>query len=107
MIEWLPRSDSGAVVAVRRGRFILPVAAPMTEQCHVKRIDLIAPANPVPLIASYFFTPACATAEVRARIRLARTQRVAAVAELSDGRRMEAGADVLVTLGACVEDVYG
>lgn len=81
------------------------VASPMTETNHVKRIDVVAPRNPEPGVASFHFSPASGTAEVRSRIRLARSQRVTVTAEFNDGRRVEASASVVVTLGACVEEL--
>ena len=39
------------------------------------------------------------------RIKLNDSQRIIAIAELSDGTFWTAGADVVVTLAACVEDL--
>jgi sulfur-oxidizing protein SoxY len=41
---------------------------------------------------------------VATRIRLADTQTVVAISELSDGSFWSASADVVVTLAACLED---
>jgi sulfur-oxidizing protein SoxY len=68
-----------------------------------KRLVLIAPANPFPLIAELRFGPRAAAAEAAIRVRLARTQTVVAAAELKDGSVWAATADVTVTSGACVE----
>ncbi len=83
------------------------VASPMTAADHVTRIDITAPRNPEPRVASFHFSPASGAAEVRSRIRLAGSQRVTASAEFSDGRRVEASASVVVTLGACVDEMFG
>ena len=99
----LPRlAETGDSVPLR-----VRVASPMTETNHVTRIDVMAPRNPEPRVASFHFSPASGTAEVRSRIRLARSQRVTVRAEFNDGRHVEASASVVVTLGACVEDVFG
>ena len=96
----LAETGNSVPVAVR-------VRSPMTDASHVTRIDILAPRNPEPRIASFHFTPICGVAEVRSRIRLAGSQRVTARAEFNDGRRVEASASVVVTLGACVEDLLG
>jgi sulfur-oxidizing protein SoxY len=41
--------------------------------------------------------------EVESRVRLAGTQRVAAVATLADGTLYAATADVIVTVSACID----
>ena len=40
-------------------------------------------------------------------LRLARSQTVLALAEMSDGSVRSGAASILVTLGACVEEVWG
>ena len=43
-------------------------------------------------------------AMVGTRIKLGDSQRIVAIAETSDGRFWSAGADVIVTLAACLEE---
>ena len=100
-VELPPIAETGNSVPIR-----ISVDSPMTEDDYVRSIEIRVPGNPEPVAATYFFTPACGVAAVRTNIRLARTQRVTAVAEFADGRRRAAHADVVVTLGACVEEVY-
>ncbi len=100
-VELPPIAETGNSVPIR-----VSVDSPMTDDDHVRSIEIRVPGNPEPIAATYFFTPACGVAALRTNIRLARTQRVTAVAELADGRRLSAHADVVVTLGACVEEVY-
>src|SRR5262249_14594056 len=66
--------------------FTVSVDRPSTEKDYVKAIHVIAPANPQPSVASFRFTPLSGRASAASRLRLARTQDVIAVAELSDGK---------------------
>jgi len=72
----------------------------------VRRIVLVATGNPFPLAAEYKFGPRSGKAEVATRIRLARSQVVAAVAELADGSLWQTSGEITVTAGACAEN-YG
>ena len=100
-VELPPIAETGNSVPIR-----VSVASPMTADDHVRSIEIRVPGNPEPVAATYFFTPESGIAAVRTNIRLARTQRVTAVAEFSDGRRATGSADIVVTLGACVEEIY-
>jgi sulfur-oxidizing protein SoxY len=77
------------------------VASPMTEADHVKAIHIVAEGNPSPGVASFFFTPANGKAEVQLRVRLAQTQRIVVIAQMSDGSLGRADREVKVTLGGC------
>ncbi len=72
-----------------------------TPTVYVKAVHLFAELNPNPEVASFFFTPASGRARIATRIRLARTQRVIALAEISDGRVWRAANEVKVTIGGC------
>ncbi|MDE0350634.1 MAG: hypothetical protein OXM56_13120 [Gammaproteobacteria bacterium] len=100
-VELPPIAETGNSVPIR-----VSVDAPMTAEDHVRRIEIRVPGNPEPIAATYFFTPDSGVAAVRTNIRLARTQRVTAVAEFSDGRQATGFADIVVTLGACVDEIY-
>ena len=100
-VELPPIAETGNSVPIR-----VSVDSPMTADDHVRRIDIRVPGNPEPVAATYFFTPDSGIAAIRANIRLARTQRVTAVAEFSHGRQASGFADIVVTLGACVDEVY-
>lgn len=71
---------------------------------HVKRIALFNEKNPQPDVAIFHFTPQSAEARVMTRIRLATTQHVTAVAELSDGRCFATRREVIITIAACTEE---
>ena len=81
----------------------IDVDSPMTAADHVARIDVFAPANPVPRLVGFELTPLSGVASVEARIRLADSQRVWVVAATGDGRLFGATAEVVVTLAACLD----
>jgi sulfur-oxidizing protein SoxY len=83
------------------------VDSPMTEADHVKAIHLFADGNPVPRVASYQLGPRAGKAEIAMRIRLARSQRVIAIAELKDGSFWSDTREINVAQGACVDDAEG
>lgn len=77
------------------------IDSPMTDDDHVKAIHVLADRNPQPGVASFTLTPANGRAEVQLRMRLAETQTLIAVAELSDGSSWIATREVKVTIGGC------
>jgi sulfur-oxidizing protein SoxY len=81
--------------------FSVSVDSPMTEKDYVKAIHVIATANPQPGVATFRLTPLSGKATVASRMRLARTQEVISVAELSDGKFLIAKREVKVTIGGC------
>jgi sulfur-oxidizing protein SoxY len=82
------------------------VDSPMTEGDHVARIHLLSMANPRPQVAAFHLGPRAGLAEVGTRIKLSRTQQVVAMAEMSDGSLWRDQASIVVTLGACVEEIW-
>ena len=79
------------------------VESPMTAADHVRRIALFTERNPQPDVAVFQLTPANGRAAVTTRVRLATSQTLVALAELSDGSFWQQRVDVIVTLAACVE----
>jgi len=79
------------------------VDSPMSEADYVRRIDLVSEKNPVPLMASFFLGPHMGRAEVESRVRLNGTQRVTALAQLSDGSFWFDTADIAVNESACLD----
>jgi sulfur-oxidizing protein SoxY len=73
----------------------------MTEADYVKRIHVLATGNPQPAVATFHFFPASGKAAVSSRMRLATTQDVVAVAEISDGKFAMVRRNVKVTIGGC------
>ncbi len=79
----------------------LSVASPMTPEDHVKAIHLLSTANPRAHVATFRFTLLSGKARVTSRMRLAKTQEVVAIAELSDGTFLKAIQTVDVKVGGC------
>jgi sulfur-oxidizing protein SoxY len=80
------------------------VESSMTAADHVKTIHVFSEKNPQPNVISAHLGLRAGRAVVSTRIRLADTQTVMAVAEMSDGSFWSDRIDVLITLGACLED---
>jgi sulfur-oxidizing protein SoxY len=80
------------------------VESPMTAADHVKAIHVFAERNPLPNILSVHLGPRSGRARVATRVRLADTQNVLAIAQLSDGSFWSDRVHVVVTLSACLEE---
>ena len=80
------------------------VDSPMTKADHVKAIHVFNEKNPQPNVLTVRLGPRAGKAQVSTRIRLADTQKVIAIAEMSDGTFWSDTAEVVVTLAACLED---
>lgn len=91
-----PLAENGNVVPLA-----FEVESPMTAESHVKSVTLFVPENPLPVAAVYHFTPLIPKAAGQMRIRLAKSQTILAVAEMSDGTLFSAKQDVKVTIGGC------
>jgi len=81
------------------------VDSPMTATDHVRSVHVFAERNPRPLVASFRFGPDAGRAQLTTRIRLAGSQRVVALAVLSDGSCWTDGAEVVVTSAACLDEM--
>ena len=81
------------------------VASPMTANDYVKSIHVFNEKNPQPNIGNFHLGPLSGRAQVTTRIRLADSQKIVAIARLSDGSFWSASVDVVVTLAACTEEV--
>ena len=99
-LELPPLSENGHVVPMR-----VAVASPMTEADHVRAIHVFTEKNPQPNVASFRLGPRAGRALINTRVRLADTQTVTAIAEMSDGSLWTASAHVIVTLAACLEEL--
>jgi sulfur-oxidizing protein SoxY len=83
---------------------IVSVESPMTATDYVKAIHIFNEKNPQPNVISVRLHPRAGRAAFTTRIRLADSQTVTAIAELSDGSFWSDDIDVIVTLAACIED---
>ena len=81
------------------------VSNPMTSEDYVKSIHVFNEKNPQPNIGNFYLGVQAGRAQISTRIRLADSQKVVAIAHLSDGSFWSATADVVVTLAACTEEV--
>jgi sulfur-oxidizing protein SoxY len=81
------------------------VASPMTANDYVKSIHVFNEKNPQPHIGNFHLGPQSGRAQVSTRIRLADSQKIVAIAQLSDGSFWSTTVDVVVTLAACTEEV--
>ncbi|HEX4585360.1 MAG TPA: SoxY-related AACIE arm protein [Burkholderiaceae bacterium] len=79
------------------------VESPMTAADHVKAIHVFVEKNPQPYVAAFHLGPRAGRASVSTRIRLADTQTVVAICQMSDGSFWSGSADSVVTLAACTE----
>jgi sulfur-oxidizing protein SoxY len=99
-LEVPPLVENGNAVPVT-----IIVDSPMTEADHVKAIHVFNEKNPQPRVISVALGPRAGNASVATRIKLADTQRIVGIAEMSDGSFWTGEANVIVTIAACVEDV--
>lgn len=79
------------------------VDSPMTEADHVRAIHILSPRNPIALISSFRLGPRAGRPKVSTSIRLAGSQDVTALAELSDGSFWTDTKNVIVTIAACID----
>ena len=92
-------ADNGNSVAMK-----VSVESPMSAPDHVKSIRLLSERNPVQEMAAFHLGPRAGRAEIVSRVRLAGSQNVVAVAEMSDGSFWFDVANVIVTLSACLDE---
>jgi sulfur-oxidizing protein SoxY len=81
----------------------ITVESPMTAADHVKSIYIFSEKNPLPNVVRFHLGPRAGRAKVSTSIRLADTQRITALARMSDGSFWSADAEVIVTIAACLE----
>jgi len=81
------------------------VDSPMTRNDYVKAIHVFNEKNPQPNVISVKLGPRAGKAVISTRIRLADTQKIVAIAELSDGSCWSDAQEVVVTIAACLEDL--
>jgi len=95
-----PLVENGNTVACS-----VSVESPMTPADYCKVIHVFNEHNPQPNVISVHLGPRAGRASIATRIRLSDTQKVIAIAEMSDGSFWSDTVEVIVTLGACLEDV--
>ena len=95
-----PLIDNGNAVPLS-----VAVESPMTPADHVRAIHVFTERNPLPGVLSVHLGPRAGRARVATRVRLADTQTIIAIAEMSDGSFWSEAVHVVVTLSACLEEV--
>ena len=90
--------DNGNAVPIT-----VSVESPMTALDHVAAIAIFNERNPQRDVARFTLGPRAGRASVSTRIRLATSQKLTAVARMSDGSHWSHTVDVVVTLAACIE----
>ena len=95
-----PLVENGNTVPMK-----VAVESQMTEADHVKTIYVFTEKNPQPHVIEAHLGPRAGRASIAAHIKLADSQRVIAIAALSDGSFWTAAVDVIVTIAACTEDL--
>ena len=78
----------------------------MSVDDYVQRMHVFVPGNPEPVAVTYHLGVWAGRAQISTRIRLARTQTVLALAEMSDGSVRSDAASIVVTLGACIDEIW-
>jgi sulfur-oxidizing protein SoxY len=93
-----PLVENGNTIAMS-----VKVDSPMTAADYVKAVHVFNEKNPQPDIISVHLGPRAGKAAFSTRIRLADSQNVLAIAEMSDGSFWSDTAEVIVTIAACLE----
>ena len=99
-IDLPPLIENGNAVPL-----VLTCDSPMTAEDHVKAMHVFTEKNPQPNVISIQLGPRAGRASVSTRIRLADSQKVVAIAQMSDGSFWSEEIEVVVTLAACLEGV--
>ena len=80
------------------------VESPMTARDHVTAIHVLNEKNPQPYVVSVHMNHRAGTPTFSTRIKLGDTQRVVAIARMSDGSFWSGEQEVIVTIAACLEN---
>jgi sulfur-oxidizing protein SoxY len=92
-------ADNGNAVPLR-----VSVESPMTGEDFVRAVHLVSDRNPMRHMATFRFSAQSGRAQLATRVRLAGSQTVTALAEMSDGTFWMDRARVQVTLSACIDE---
>lgn len=99
LLDIAPLVENGNAVGVE-----VKVDHPMMPEAYVSTIALFNEKNPQPEVVVFHLTPRSGRAHVVTRIRLATSQHITAVAQLSDGTFWSDSREVIVTIAACTEE---
>ena len=82
----------------------IQVDSPMTAADHVKAVHIFSERNPVAYIARLGVGPRAGKAKLATSIRIAESQFITVIAEMSDGTFWSGRAETVVTMPACIDD---
>ena len=91
------RVENGSAVPVT-----IEVDSAMEGEDRVESVMLLGEGNPNPVVATFHFSALSGSATVSTRVRLAASQKVVAVARMSDGSVWRDEREVDVAIGGCV-----
>jgi len=94
-----PLIDNGNAVPLS-----VTVDSPMTSADYVKENPASTEKNPQPNVLSVYLGPRAGRPSISTRARIADTQEVTAIAQMSDGSFWSDSVDIVVTLSACLEE---
>jgi sulfur-oxidizing protein SoxY len=80
------------------------VDSPMSATDHVRAIHLFTERNPQPNMLGVYLGPRAGRASVTTRVRIAGSQAITAIAQLSDGSFWSEALAVVVAIPACAEE---
>ena len=80
------------------------VESPMTARDHVSAIHVLNEKNPQPYVLTVQMNHRAGNPTFSTRVKLGDTQRVVAIARMSDGSFWSGEQEVIVTIAACLED---
>ena len=81
------------------------VESPMTATDFVSEIHVFTEKNPLPEMISFYLGPRAGRASFSTRVRLADSESVVAIAQMSDGSFWSDTVHVIVTTAACLEEL--
>ena len=93
-----PLADNGQSVPMK-----ITVDGPFAPGSTVRALRLFSQKNPVPEMAVFEYPAPVERVELESRVRLAGTQRIATLAEMTDGTLYAHSVEVVVTLAACLD----
>lgn len=79
------------------------VESPMTEMDHVRKIHILSEKNPISHLLTWHLGPRAGIAKISTNIRLAASQEVTALVEMSDGSFWRDRKNIVVTVAACID----
>jgi sulfur-oxidizing protein SoxY len=85
----------------------ITVDSPMTAADHVRAVHIFSEKNPVAYIARLGLGPRAGRARLATSIRIAESQFITVIAEMSDGSFWSGRAETVVTTPACIDDSRG